>query len=162
MNAIEEARDLKANPLPQIVMLDPLTHVWNLDKQITALQEQIELLSEQRKEAMEYALDNSIGEDSECKLVAKKTVTTPNRVLNVEKLQKEIPAAYKRIWQQKRDEVKADLDKFGEKVEDNTVNLKISQKLAEPALKAEGHKLEEVLESGGPAIVTFTYGVERK
>lgn len=162
MEAREEARDLIANPLPQITIPDPLTRVWNIDKQITALQEQIERLSEQRTAAMEYALDNAIEEDSKCKLVAKKTVSTPNRVLNVEKIQKEFPAVYARIWDLKRSEVKAELDKFGERVEDNTVNLKISQKVAEPALKAEGHKLEEVLESGGPSVVSFSYSVVMK
>lgn len=159
MEARAEARDLAQNPLPQIAIVDPLTRVWNIDKQIASYQEEIERLTEQREAALTYALDNCIDEDSVCKLVAKKSVSTPNRVINVEKIQKELPKVYERIWESKRSEVAAELDKFGKTVEENTVKLKISQKVAEPALKAEGHKLDEVLESGGEPVVTFTYAV---
>jgi len=162
MDAREEQQSLLENPIPQVIIVEPLTRVWNIDKEIVSLQEQIERLTEQRTEAMEYALDNAIEEDGKCKLVSTKHTSTPNRVINVDMIQKDMPKVYERIWDLKRSEVRAELDKFGTTVKDNTVNLKISQKIAEPALKAEGHKLEEVLESGGPDKVSYTYEVVMK
>ena len=162
MDYKEEQQSLREDPLPIIVYVDPLTTVYNLDAQISTMQEEIEKLQEKRTEAMTYALDNAIEEDGNCKLVATKHVSTPNRVINVAKIQKELPEVYERIWDLKRSEAKAELDKYGAKVEDNKAKITLSQKLVEPALKAEGHKLDEVLIPGGPKKESYTYEVVAK
>ena len=162
MNAREEALDMAQNPLPPVVILEPLTRVWDIDKQIAAKEKEIEALQEQRNEALNYALDNAIEEDAACKLVAEKHVSTPNQIINTEKIKTELPKVYFRIWELKRSQAKAELDKFGAKVEENKVDLKLSQKLVEPALKAEGHKLEEVLIPGGLPTVSYTYRVVQR
>jgi len=158
----EEARDLAQNPLPPLVIVDPLTRVWDLDKQIAERQREIEELTEQRKEAMNYALDNAIEEDSTCKLVVKKTVSTPNQKIDVAKIKTEMPKVWERIWELKRSEAKAVFDKFGTKIEENKVDLALSQKILEPALKAEGHALKEVLIPGGLPTTTYDYSVVPK
>jgi hypothetical protein len=162
MDPREEMRDLKKNPLPTIVIVDPFTAVWHLDGQIAAMQAEIALLQEKRTEALNYALDNAIEEDEQCKLVVKSTVSTPNQVIDVDKIQKDLPKVYERIWDLKRSEAKAELEKFGEKVEENKAKITLSQKLVEPAMKAEGHKLEEVLIPGGPDKISYTYEVKKK
>jgi hypothetical protein len=63
MNPLEEIQDLKANPLPSVVIIDPLTEVWCLDGQIADLQEEISRLMEKRTEALDYAVQNHITED---------------------------------------------------------------------------------------------------
>lgn len=162
MDPREEAANLKEDPLPPVVIIDPLTRVWDFDKKIVLLQQEIEKLSEQRKEAMDYALDNCIEEDRTCKLVITKTVSTPNQKIDVVKIKAEMPEVYERIWELKRSEVKAELDKFGTKFEENKVDLALSQKILEPALKAEGHALKEVLIPGGLPITTYNYSVVPK
>jgi hypothetical protein len=74
----------------------------------------------------------------------------------------ELPKVYARIWELRRSEAKADFEKFGEKVEDNKVDLGITQKIVEPALKAEGHTLKEVLIPGGLPTTVYDYSVVPK
>jgi len=162
MEPLEEALDLIANPLPLVVIVDPLTRVWELDKQIAERQKQIEELTEQREEAMNYALDNAIEEDTTCKLVAEKHTSTPNQKIDITKIKTEMPKVWERVWELKRSEAKAAFDKFGAKIEENTVDLAPSQKILEPALKAEGHALKEVLIPGGLPKISYTYAVVRK
>ena len=167
MDAREEAQDLAVNPLPLVIPAGVdtkalLTHALCLEEEIKDLQKQIEEKSEEKAAVLKHIVDNNIIEDSLCKLVTEKHTSLPNRVINIDKIQKNYPEVYKRIWKQKRDEIEADLDKFGLTVDKNKVNLKPNQKIVESAMKAEGHKLEEVLEPGGPATVTYTYSVVRK
>ena len=162
MEAREEARDLMQNPLPAIAIIDPLTRVWDIDGQIAAKGREIEALQEQRTEALNYALDNAIEEDTTCKLVAEKHVSTPNQKIDIVKIKTDMPKVWERIWEMKRSEAKVVLDKFGTKVEENKADLAPSQKILEPALKAEGHALKEVLIPGGLPTVSYTYTVVRR
>ncbi|MDD3135037.1 MAG: hypothetical protein PHF64_00915 [Methanoregula sp.] len=160
--AQEEVLDLVQNPLPQIVIVEPLTRVWNIDQEIEALQKQIDTLTEQRQEALDYALDNAIEEDAACRLVAEKHVSTPNRKIDSAKIKTDLPKVYARIWELKRSEAKAEYEKFGEKVEDNKAKIALSQEIVGSAMKAEGHKLEEVLIPGGISTISYTYRVVPK
>lgn len=167
MDPRAEMKDMESNPLPLVIPegVDEtalLTHVLCLEEEINELQQQIEMKSEQRSAFMKHIVETGILEDRLCKLVTEKHTSTPNRVINLDKIKKDFKKVYERLWQLKKDEAQADLDKFGKTVDENKVKMKLNQKIVEAEMKAEGHKLEEVLDSGGLPTVTYTYSVVRK
>ena len=144
---LEEARDLKANPLPSVVIVDPLTRVWSLDSQIAALQEQIQTLVQDRTEALDYALKNNIREDARCQLTEKRRKT---RMLDVARFREVFPEEYMIACDIERKEKEEALNHLGERI-----NLTLIDKLVKkPVLEA------------APGVVTVkesvTYGVVPK
>ena len=71
MDARAEQESLAQNPLPPVVILEPLTRVWELDAEIAKLQKQVGELLEQRTAALDYAIKEQIAEDEHCRLEQK-------------------------------------------------------------------------------------------
>ena len=129
MDPLEEARDLKANPLPPVVIIDPLARVWCLDGQITALQEEIAELSRQRTEALDYAVANGIQEDTRCRLDKK---VKRFRSLDIARFRQTFPEEYMIACDIERKEKEEALNHLGEKI-----NLTLVDRLVKkPALEA--------------------------
>lgn len=85
----DEARSLREDPLPPVVIPDPLTRVWEYDGQIAALQEQIADLSQKRAETLNYAIQEQIAEDEHCRLERKAGRIL--RAINPEKFREVFP-----------------------------------------------------------------------
>lgn len=149
MNARAEQRSLNECPLPPVVILDPLTRVWEIDGQIAALQEQIADLSQKRAEALNYAIQEQITEDENCRLDRKAGRIL--RAINPEKFREVFPQE----WEMMRQiEIKDLTDKIAHAGE------KISVTLADKLVK------KPVL-NAAPGVVTVTqapdvYQVVRK
>lgn len=71
MDARAEQASLAADPLPPVVIIDPLTRVWELDAEIAELQERIQERLALRTEALDYAIKEQIAEDENCRLEVK-------------------------------------------------------------------------------------------
>jgi uncharacterized small protein (DUF1192 family) len=147
MNPLEEIRDLKANPLPSVVIIDPLTEVWCLEGQIAALQEEISRLMEKRTEALNYAVQNRIVEDELHRLDMKVRKT---RTLDVARFRAVFPEEYMMACDIERKEKEEALNHLGERI-----NLTLVDRLVKkPVLEA------------APGVVTVresvTYVVVRK
>lgn len=149
MNARAEQRSLNECPLPPVVILDPLTRVWEIDGQIAALQEQIADLSQKRAEALNYAIQEQIAEDENYRLDRKAGRIL--RAINPEKFREVFPQE----WEMMRQiEIKDLTDKIAHAGE------KISVTLADKLVK------KPVL-NAAPGVVTTTqapdvYQVVRK
>ena len=129
MDAKAEQLDLKAHPLPEIAILNPLTFVWTLDAEIEALSEHLADLREQRKTALEYAVRHNIDEDDKCRIEEKRR---RSRTLNLEKFRAVFPEEYLMCCDIERKEKLEALEHIGEKV-----NLTLVDKLVKPiALEA--------------------------
>ena len=151
MNARDEAQDLMANPLPTVVIVDPLTRVWDLDGQIAALQEQISVLSEQREEAMRYAIDHNFHEDALCKLEVE-TKTRKSRSLDIGKFREVFPEEYMIACDIERKEKEAALEHIGERI-----NITLVDKLVKKAALEAAPGVITVKEQ-----VSMTYTVVKK
>ena len=68
MDAKSEQQSLAECPLPPEKIGAPLTLVWTIDREIAALQEQINALVEQRQKALDYAVKNNIAEEGAYRL----------------------------------------------------------------------------------------------
>jgi len=121
MDAKSEQLDLKAHPLPEIAIQNPLTFVWELDAQIEALSEHMAGLQEQRNAALEYAVRHHIEEDDKCRIDEKRR---RSRTLNLEKFKAVFPEEYLMCCDIERKEKLAALEHIGEKV-----NLTLVDKL---------------------------------
>lgn len=97
MDARAEQVSLNAEPLPPVIIVDPLTRVWNIDGQIAALQEQINDLMQQRSEALDYAIREQIAEDENCRL--EKKAGRVLRSINPERFREVFPAEWDMIRQ---------------------------------------------------------------
>jgi len=129
MDPLEEARDLKANPLPPVVIMDPLAEVWCLDGQIAALQEEISSLTQKRTEALDYAVQNHITEDGKYRLDVKSRKT---RALDVARFREAFPEEYMIVCDIERREKEEALNHLGERI-----NLTLVDKLVKkPILEA--------------------------
>lgn len=113
MNPLEEIQDLKANPLPSVVIIDPLTEVWCLDGQIADLQEEISRLMEKRTEALDYAVQNHITEDPLHRLDVKVRKT---RTLDIARFRAVFPEEYMIACDIERKEKEEALNHLGERI----------------------------------------------
>jgi hypothetical protein len=114
MDARDEQRSLNECPLPPVVILDPLTRVWEYDTQIAALQEQIADLSQKRAEALNYAIQEQIAEDENCRLDRKAGRIL--RAINPDKFREVFPDKYEIIKQLEIDELNLKITHAGEKI----------------------------------------------
>ena len=113
MNANEEALSLRNAPLPPEVIIDPLTAVSNIDSQISVLQLMISELTQERTNALNYAVKNGIREDDRYKLVEK---TKAMRFLNIDKFKQAFPEKFDIICQNERSDIQDKLNHVGEKI----------------------------------------------
>ena len=131
MEPLEEARDLKANPLPSVVIVDPLTRVWDLDSEIAFLRGKIELLTEQRTEALDYALKNNIREDARYQLTEKVRKT---RTLDVARFREVFPEEYMIACDIERKEKEEALNHLGERINLTLIDKLVKKPVLEAAL----------------------------
>ena len=131
MNAREEALDLAQNPLPPLVIVDPLTRVWHLDSEIAALQEQINTLMEQRKQALEYAIKEQIAEDEHCRLDVK---LKRFRTLDTVKFRELFPEEFMTVCDIERRELEEKMEHLGEKIPITLVDKLVKK----PRLESSG------------------------
>lgn len=131
MDARAEQRSLNAEPLPPVIIVDPLTRVWDIDGQIAALHEQINGLMQQRTEALDYAVKNNITADARCRL---ETKSRKIRTLDVGKFREAFPEEYMTACDIERREKEEALNHIGEKI-----NITLIDKLVKkPILEASG------------------------
>jgi len=113
MDARAEQRSLNECPLPQQQIQNPLSYVWECDRQIALLQEQINDLMTRRKEALDYAIKEQIAEDEDCRL---ETKLKRFRTLNVERFREVFPEQYRMACELERAEKTEALNHVGEKI----------------------------------------------
>lgn len=149
MDARDEQCSLHDCPLPKTVIINPLTRVWDIDGQITLLQEQIADLRSQRAEALDYAIKEQIAEDENCRLDRKAGRIV--RAINPDKFREVFPAEYEMIKQIEIRDLNEKIAHAGEKV-----LVGVADKLVKP-----------VVLNNAPGVVTTTkapdtYQVVRK
>jgi len=149
MGTKEEQRSLIDCPLPPTVIINPLTRVWDIDGQIALLQDQIADLMQKRTEALNYAIQEQIAEDENCRLDRKAGRIV--RAINPEKFREVFPAEYEMIKQIEVRDLNEKIAHAGEKVP-----LGVADKLIKP-----------VVLNNAPGVVTVTqspdqYQVVRK
>ena len=127
MDARAEAQSLKQNPLPITVIIDPLTLVWDIDGRIKALQDQIAELQQQRTEALNYAIQERIAEDENCRLEIKTGRIL--RAINPEKFRQVFPEEWEMIRQLEVKDLNERIAHAGEKIP-VTVADKLVKKVA--------------------------------
>jgi hypothetical protein len=132
MDAKSEARDLKQNPLPPVVIVDPLTRVWDLDRQISELSEQVAALSEQREQALKYAIDHNFREDSCCLLEVEQKVRK-SRTLNIDRFREAFPEEYMTACDIERREKEEALNHIGERINITLVDKLVKKPVLEGA-----------------------------
>jgi hypothetical protein len=128
MNPREEAADLTQNPLPSVIIVDPLTRVISLEGEIEKVQELLSDLEAQRQEALEYAVKNGIEEDAKYRL-EKKVKTF--RTLNVKRFSEVFPDEYRIAKELELKELRDKIEKAGEKI-----TLGLVDKLVKPVALA--------------------------
>lgn len=138
MDPKAEQQSLLSEQLPKIVIVEPLTLVWDIDGKIAALQEQIADLMRQRNEAMDYAIKEQIAEDEHCRLERKAGRVL--RAINPEKFREVFPQEYEMIRQ-------IEIRDLNEKIAH--VGEKIPVTLADKIVK-------KVVLSAAPGVVTVT------
>jgi len=130
MDAKAEAADLKANPLPPVVIVDPLSRVWDLDGEIARLQEQISELQQQRTEALEYAVSHQIAEDTRCRLEKK---VRKSRILDVAKFRDTFPEEFMTVCDIERRDLENQLGHLGERIPLTLVDKLVKKPVLEAA-----------------------------
>ena len=114
MDAKAEQKSLIDCPLPQTIIINPLTRVWDIDGQIKLLQDQIADLMQQRKEALDYAIAEQIAEDENCRLDVKAGRIV--RAINPEKFREVFPAEWEMIRDLEIRDLNQKLEHAGEKI----------------------------------------------
>lgn len=147
MDARAEQASLNTDPLPQQQIANPLSYVWECDRQIAVLQEQINDLMVRRQEALDYAVKEQIAEDEDCRL---ETKLKRFRTLNVERFREVFPEQYKMACDLERAEKTEALNHVGEKIP-----LGLADKLVKKASLDAAQGVISVKESA-------TYEVVRK
>lgn len=151
MDARKEQASLKENPLPEVVIVEPLTRVWDLEKQIADLSEQIAVLSEQREQALHYAIDHNFTEDSCCKLKVERKVRM-SRTLDVARFREVFPEEFMTACDIERREKEEALNHIGERI-----NITLVDKLVKKAVLEGAPGVIAIKES-----VSTSYQVVRK
>ena len=113
MDARAEQASLREDPLPPVVIINPLTRVWDIDGQIAALQEQINELQQARTEALDYAIREQIAEDENCRLDRK---VRRIRSLDPGRFREVFPEEYRMACELERKEKAEALEHIGEKI----------------------------------------------
>jgi len=149
MDAKAEQRSLADCPLPKVVIVEPLTVVWHIDGQIALLQDQIKDLMQKRAEALNYAIQEQIAEDENCRLERKAGRIL--RAINPDKFREVFPDQYAIIKQLEIDDLNLKITHAGEKIP-----LGVADKLVKP-----------IVLNNAPGVVTVTqspdtYEVKRK
>lgn len=147
MNALEEARDLVANPLPEVAIREPLTKVWECDNLIAMLESALSRIREERQAALNYAVKNQILEESEYRIEEK---YRKSRTLNIEKFKEVFPEVYMTCCDVERRDLEQKMEHLGEKI-----NLTLIDKLIKPVALEAAPGVVLVKES-------ITYGVVKK
>jgi len=149
MDARDEQCSLHDCPLPKNVIINPLTRVWDIDGQIALLQDQIKDLMQKRTEALNYAIQEQIAEDENCRLDRKAGRIL--RVINPEKFREVFPQEWEMMRQIEIKDLTEKINHAGEKI-----SVTLADKLVKkPVLNA------------APGVVTVTqapdtYQVVRK
>ena len=131
MDAREEATSLKADPLPSVVVLNPLYVVRMADLEIAELQEKIARLSADRQEALDFAVKNNVLEEDNLRLNIERSVRK-SRTLNVDRFREVFPKEYEIACDVERKDLAERLGHVGEKI-----NLTLVDKLVKkPRLEA--------------------------
>ena len=149
MDAKAEQKSLIDCPLPPTVIINPLTRVWDIDGQIALLQDQIADLMQKRAKALNYAIQEQIAEDENCRLERKAGRIV--RAINPEKFCEVFPAEYEMIKQIEIRDLNEKMRHAGEKIP-----LGVADKLVKP-----------IVLNNAPGVVTVTqspdtYEVKRK
>jgi hypothetical protein len=145
MDARTEQASLREDPLPPVVIINPLTRVWDIDGQIAALQEQINDLQQARAEALEYAIREQIVEDENCRLDRK---VRRIRSLDADRFREVFPEEYMIACDIERKEKEEALNHIGEKI-----NLTLVDKLIKKPALAAAQGVISVKESVSYAVV---------
>jgi hypothetical protein len=147
MNAIDEARDLVANPLPEVAIREPLTKVYECDNLIAKLEGTIRRLQEERAAALNYAVKNNVMEEGNCRIEEKYRKI---RTLNIEKFKAVFPEVFELVCAIERREKTEALEHIGEKIP-----LTVLDKLIKPVALEAAPGVMLIKE-------TITYNVVRK
>jgi hypothetical protein len=131
MNARDEAQDLMANPLPTVVIMDPLTQVWELDNIIAKMESALNERRSERQQLLDYAVQNRIVEDDRCRLDVKVRRT---RTLDVGRFRMVFPEEYMIACDIERKDLEEKMRALGEKI---PITL-IDKLIKKPALEASG------------------------
>jgi len=138
MDAKAEQKSLIDCPLPQTIIINPLTRVWDIDGQIKLLQDQIADLMQRRKEALDYAITEQIAEDENCRLDVKAGRIL--RAINPERFREVFPEEYAMIKQIEVRDLTERIAHAGEKI-----LVGVADKLVKPAVL-----------NAAPGVVTVT------
>ena len=125
MDARAEQKSLADCPLPPTVIINPLTRVWDIDGQIALLQDQIKDLMQKRAEALNYAIQEQIAEDENCRLERKAGRIL--RAINPDRFREVFPDKYEIIKQLEIDDLNLKITHAGEKIP-----LGVADKLVKP------------------------------
>jgi hypothetical protein len=145
MDARAEQTSLREDPLPPVVILNPLTRVWNIDGQIAALQEQINDLQQQRTEALDYAIREQIAEDENCRLDRK---VRRIRSLDPVRFREVFPEEFRMACDLERKEKTEALEHIGEKI-----TLGLADKLVKKVVLDAAQGVISVKESESLSVV---------
>jgi hypothetical protein len=96
------------------VIINPLTRVWDIDGQIALLQDQIADLMQKRAKALNYAIQEQIAEDENCRLERKAGRIV--RAINPDKFREVFPDKYEIIKQLEIDDLNLKITHAGEKI----------------------------------------------
>jgi len=127
MDARAEQKSLADCPLPPTVIINPLTRVWDSDRQIALLQDRIADLMQKRTEALNYAIQEQIAEDENCRLDVKAGRIV--RAINPGKFREAFPAEYEMIKQIEIRDLNEKMQHAGEKIP-----LGVADKLIKPVI----------------------------
>lgn len=126
----EEARSLNENPLPPVVIVDPLTRAWEIEKEIFRLNQQISELIREKTEALDYAVQHGIREDDRCYL---KESIRRSRTLNAERFREVFPQEYQIACDIERKDLGDRLLHVGERVPLTLVDKLVKKPVLEAA-----------------------------
>jgi len=131
MNAQEEARDIAQNPLPPVIVLNPLYTVRMMDLRVAELQEEMNSLLQQKEEALAFAVANNVMEEDDLRLNVERSIRK-SRTLNVDRFREVFPDEFEMACDVERKDLADRLGHVGEKI-----NLTLVDKLVKkPRLEA--------------------------
>ena len=113
MNASDEAKDLVDNPLPILIVIEPLQQIYELDNIINKMESALKDKKEERDAILEYAVNEQIAEDENYRLDKK---LKRFRSINSEKFKSVFPQEYSMICDIERKAIRESLDHIGEKI----------------------------------------------
>jgi hypothetical protein len=151
MDARAEKASLNADPLPPVVILNPLYIVRMADLEIAELQERIAKLTQEKQEAMDYAIKNNVMEEDNLRLNVERSVRK-SRTLNIEKFREVFPDEYQMACDVERKDLAERLGHVGEKI-----NLTLVDKLVKKVKLEAAPGVIEVTEKE-----SLSYSVVRK